>query len=301
MHKTNYSILSKYREEYESVSMSDEAVRRMQERIREGKEEKKNMRKKKFYKRMTGAAAAVAVLALIALPNISSQIACAMGEIPVLGNLVKVVTFRDYQYDNGKQTADVIAPEIEVDTKNTSTSVASTAAKSSEEINAEIEKLTDKWVNEFKENMKQDGYQNVTIKSEVINTTNNYFTLKLICSQRAGSGYEENHFYTISLDTGKRMKLSDLFKEGSDYLTPISESIQKQMRQQMKSDENIKYWLDDEEIPDWNLDEITKDAAFYVNKAGEVVICYTQGDVAPMYMGSVEFVIPNDVLTDIRV
>ena len=96
------------------------------------------------------------------------------------------------------------------------------------------------------------------------------------------------------------MKLADLFKEGSDYITPICENIKKQMRDQMASNDDTKYWVDDEEISDWDFEKITKSADFYVNETGEVVICYNEGDVAPMYMGSVEFVIPEDVLSDIR-
>ena len=44
----------------------------------------------------------------------------------------------------------------------------------------------------------------------------------------------------------------------------------------------------------------TDDTSFYLNQNGEVVICFNEGDVAPMYMSCVEFVIPNEVLADIR-
>lgn len=30
------------------------------------------------------------------------------------------------------------------------------------------------------------------------------------------------------------------------------------------------------------------------------MICFNEGDVAPMYRGCVEFVIPNEVLADVR-
>ena len=38
-----------------------------------------------------------------------------------------------------------------------------------------------------------------------------------------------------------------------------------------------------------------------VNEKNEVVICFDEGEVAPMHMGSVEFVIPSDLIKDIRV
>ena len=137
------------------------------------------------------------------------------------------------------------------------------------------------------------------VESEVISTTEDYFTLKLICYQAAGSGYEENHFYTIDLKTGERVKLKDLFKEGSDYITAISENIKKQMKEQMAADENVIYNLDSD-IPEWDFKAITDETSFYLNDKQEIVICFNEGDVAPMYMGCVEFVIPEKVLSDIR-
>ena len=68
----------------------------------------------------------------------------------------------------------------------------------------------------------------------------------------------------------------------------------------MDEDENVYYWLEDKEVEEWNFDEIPEDVSFYVNENNELVICFNEGDVAPMYMGTVEFVISNEVLGEIR-
>ena len=168
------------------------------------------------------------------------------------------------------------------------------------EINREIEKITNQWIKEFEESLSSDGYENIIVESEKIQTTDDYFTLKLICYQGAGSGYEQDFYYTIDLNTGKRMKLSDLFIEGSEYRTVISDNIKEQMKKQMAEDENVYYWLDDKEVPEWNFEKIPENVSFYVNENNELVICFNEGDVAPMYMGTVEFVIPNDALSGVR-
>ena len=108
-----------------------------------------------------------------------------------------------------------------------------------------------------------------------------------------------NYYYTIDLRTGEQLKLQDLFSEGADYITPISDSIKNQMQEQMDADENVCYWLHDE-IEALNFRSITDETSFYVNGDGNVVIGFNEGDVAPMYMGAVEFVIPDEVLGDIR-
>ena len=79
----------------------------------------------------------------------------------------------------------------------------------------------------------------------------------------------------------------------------ISENIKAQMKEQMAADENVTYWLDSD-MPEWDFTEITDETGFYLNDKGEVVICFNEGDVAPMYMGCVEFVIPDEVLAEIR-
>ena len=296
MRKENESNLSKLKKEYESVSMGEEAIHVMRQRMEQGKKEKKIMKMKTW---MKGVAVAAAV-ALVILPNTSSSVAYAMKNIPLLGNVVNVVTFRDYHYDQNKKTADVSVSKIDINTEGLEGESVDNAKKSSEEINREIEQITNQWVEEFKETMRSDGYEQIMVKTEPINTTDKYFTLKLICYQGAGSGFEQDFFYTINLDTGKRMKLSDLFIEGSDYRTIISDDIKKQMRKQMDEDENVSYWLDDKEVEEWNFEEIPEDVSFYVNENNELVICFNEGDVAPMYMGTVEFVISNEVLGEIR-
>lgn len=172
--------------------------------------------------------------------------------------------------------------------------------RSTEEINAEIQKITSELIAEFEANLEyEEGYQDVIVQSEILATEEEYFTLKLICYQGAGSGYQWNYYYTIDLNTGERLQLKDIFAEGADYITPISENIKEQMREQMAADENIYYWLEDE-IEEWNFKAITDETSFYLNDKGNVVIGFDEGEVAPMYMGTVEFEIPAEALQGIR-
>ena len=249
-----------------------------------------------------GAAAAV-IAAFFILPNVSPDIAYAMERMPVLGNLVSVVTFRDYQYDSDRHIADVKVPQIVVDetekTERDSETVERTK-KTAREINEEMERISEELIQEFKENAKdQEGYQDIVIQSEVLTATEEYFVLKLICYQGAGSGAQWDYFYTVNLKTGERMALSDFFKEGSDYKKAVSDNIKKQMKAQMAADENVIYWLDNEDIPEWNFETITEETGFYINGKGEIVIAFNEGDVAPMYMGCVEFVIEHEAVAEI--
>lgn len=291
------------RKEYRKREMPREQVEQLCSKMKEARKMEKREKKQTGILKAAAVAAVIAGIFII-LPNTSATVAHAMEQIPVLGRLVEVVTFRNYEYETERNKADIEVPEIKpVETDDTAadnSGVQEKLDRTTEEINAEIQKITDELIREFEANLDEEmGHQDVLVTSEVLATTQDYFTLKLICYQGAGSGYQWNYFYTIDFNTGERLKLKDIFVEGADYITPISENIKEQMREQMAADENVYYWLDDE-IEEWNFKAITDETSFYLNEKGNVVIGFNEGDVAPMYMGTVEFEIPEEVLAGIR-
>ena len=223
-----------------------------------------------------------------------------MEQIPVLGQLVKVVTFRDYEYSDEQHEADVEVPELVVESQEGDSPLQENLGKSVDEINAEIQEISTELLSDFMENMRDEkGYKELVVKSEVIATTKDYFTLKISCYEGTASGYEWDYFYTINLNTGNRIQIADIFAEGSDYISVINNNIMEQMEEQMSADENVRYWLHDE-MEEFNFKTITEETSFYINSNNNVVICFNEGEVAPMYMGTVEFEIPAEVLNDIR-
>lgn len=294
------SELGILRKGYEKQQMTKEQVEQLYQTIREAKNMNQRKKNQGSIAKFAAAAAVVVVGIFIILPNTSGTIAHAMEQIPILGQLVKVVTFRDYEYEGERNMADIEVPEIKPEEQLEDSTLQETIDRTAAEINAEIQAITDDLIAEFEKNLDEEmGYQDVVVKSEVLATTPDYFTLKLICYQGAGSGYQWNYYYTIDLNTGERLQLKDIFKEGADYITPISENIKLQMQERMDADENVYYWLNDE-IEEWNFKAITDETSFYLNEKDNVVIGFNEGDVAPMYMGTVEFEIPAEVLEGIR-
>ncbi|MDD6195086.1 MAG: RsiV family protein [Lachnospiraceae bacterium] len=286
--------MEKNRNEYKNLHMNEQQLEEMKARMEQAKEDRKNA--KRFGKTpawaKVAASAAVVALVLVALPNTSPTISYAMEQIPVIGSVVKLVSRYHYTYESQRHSADVDVPKLESEDK--------TLEKTTQEINEEIDRISKDIISEFEAGMKdEEGYQDVMVKSELLTTTPDYFVLKLICYQGSGSGAEWDYYYTVDLKTGERLQLSDLFEEGADYVTPISESIKEQMRTRMKEDDNVCYWIDDEEFPDMNFMAIKAEEDFYINDKGNLVICFDEGDVAPMYMGCVSFEIPKEVVKDI--
>lgn len=308
----NVNDINKLKQNYKNEKMTEEQVMQMKKTIENAKNETRKSSSGNIVKFAVPFAAAITLF--IAVPNVSMQAAETLGSIPVIGKLVEAVTFRDYHIETETKLADVEIPEVVVSETTTeeSSKPAENTSEVSEsetteqltettaEINAEIETLTQKFIDEFEANMTAEGYRELVINHETIQSNDRYFTLKLVCYEAAASGAEWNYYYTIDLTTGQRLALKELFIDGADYITPISENIKTQMAEQMAADENIIYWLNDPDMPEWNFDTITEETEFFLNDAGNIVISFNEGDVAPMYMGVCTFEIPDEIVNDIK-
>lgn len=290
--------MGNWKKEYEEIKVPENMKERMEASIERAKMEKRKVKKVKLWKTCASAAAVLAIV--LVLPNTSQTAAAAMQQIPLLGNLFKITTVREYQVDEERNMANVKVPQVEVQDAtegNTDVDRAAQAKESADAINFDIEEETNKLIDEFKESMKnEEGYQDIYIDSKVLTDNDRLFSLELILYQGAGSGYEQHKHYTVDKLTGKELTLKDLC--GDDYVNTISEEVKEQMRAQMAADETVKYWLDDPDVPEWNFDKIAEDQDFYVNAEGHVVICFNEYDVAPGSMGCVEFIMPQTVTLD---
>ena len=67
----------------------------------------------------------------------------------------------------------------------------------------------------------------------------------------------------------------------------------------MKKDSNKVYFIDQDEGGLENFSKIEKNQDFYINDKNQLVISFDEYEVAPGYMGAIEFVIPDDVLNEL--
>lgn len=279
-----------------------------------------------------GWVAAAAALVLVIIPNVSANAAYAMEQIPILGNIIKVVTIRNYEYESENYSADIKKIQLQqnkgtdkvgmkddeaenvmtdrngaedIEAENILTGERGTEADKMENsiqtINESIEEMTDRLIARFEEQIEQgEGHGSIDTTHEVITDTDTWFTLRINVTETAASGYQYQYYYHIDKTTGKIASLKDLFQEGADYITPISENIKEQMREEMQADESKIYWIDSEDEIVEQFKAIKEDQNFYLNKDGQIVICFDEYEVAPGYMGLVEFVVDEEAVEKFR-
>lgn len=301
---TEQEQLRQLKEEYENMTIPEAGRERLQAGIDRARMEKK--RAEHARRRSAWTAVAAAAVLMIALPNTNMQIAHAMENIPLLGGFFRLVTVRQYNYSDENHDAEVELAQITYgedageaasggEAAVGAAAPKGTAAGSVEAVNQDMEATVEELIRQFEDTLSEEGYHGLHVSQEVVTDNDRYYTVKLSVLETEASGYEHNQFYTIDKQTGNVVTLEDLFAEGSDYISAISENIKTQMREQMAADEGVIYFLDGDDMPEFNFQGITEQTNFYFNEKDELVIAFDEYEVAPGSMGAPEFVIPQEV------
>ncbi len=284
--------LEKMKNDYKNIQIPDELDEVVEKALKSGKRKKKNN-----YKWLIGTAAAAVIFT--AGLNSSPAMAKALADVPIVGSVVKVLTFTEFNVEkDDKYQANIKVPAI-TDLEN-------------EEL---ANSLNEKYLNEGKElyegfmkdieEMEEigvDGHLGVDSGYEVKTDNEQILSIARYVVNTVGSSSTTMAYDTIDKKKEILLSLPMLFKD-ERYVDVISENIKEQMRQQMKNDSDKTYWVSGAETENLfdSFEKIKKDQNFYINNDGKLVISFDKYEVAPGYMGIVEFIIPTEVLSDVLV
>lgn len=249
---------------------------------------KKPQKRKKHVPKWVLSSVAAAALFTASL-NVSPALARNLADIPVLGNVVEVLTFVNYELEEESYSANIEVPKINGESNDIATL--------NEKYAAEGKALYEQFSAEIKE-MEQAGGGVLSVDSGYIVQTD---TEKLLSVGRyvvetMASSQEVIHYDTIDKQKEIVITLPSLFKDDR-YISLISEYIIEQMHQHKD-----KYWIDDPYTAEEDeFKSIQADQNFYITEEGKLVIVFDEYEVAPGSMGIVEFEIPTDVLADVLV
>lgn len=294
--------MEEMKNDYENIRIPAELRQRVEASIQQAKEDKQEEKKMKqktksmmFFKRTAGAVVA-AMAAITVMANSGAAIAHAMYEIPVLGLIAEVVTFREYESTTNNMEANVAIPEVSVKNEDGTVNEEST-----ESINKSIEDYTSEIIAQFEADVEAtngEGLMDLEVDYSIVTDNDRLFSVRFDNVVIMAGANQSVKIYHMDKQTGEMIDLAGIFKDGVNFVAPISENIKEQMAAQMKADENVYYWLEDE-MEEWNFQEIKEDVDFYVNAGGNLVIVFDEYEVAPGYMGIVEFEIPAEIVQDL--
>lgn len=276
------------RRQYEEIPVPEEARRRMEEGIQMAKQEKRQKNRGLIWLRRAGETAAAAMAVITVLVNASPAAAQVMEQIPVIGTIAQVVTFRTYEDHSGKGEANVEIPKIEEEGQTL-------------EANREIEDYADSLIREYEDKIRAgEDQENYALDStyEVVFENDRYVCIRIDTTVVMASGTQFVKVFTVDKETGETVILLQMLGGDETMLAAVSSNIMEQMREQMAADENVIYYLDSD-MPEWDFKGLDGDESYYFDQDGELVVTFDEYEVAPGYMGAVEFVIPKSVTGDL--
>ncbi|WP_449620678.1 DUF3298 domain-containing protein [Robertmurraya sp. Marseille-Q9965] len=252
--------------------------------------EKRKSRKTLY---LWGVGAVAAVIIFTTSINVSPAFAKTLVDVPVVGEIVEVLTFKKIMVDEGTYQANLDVPKLQMDNEALEEGLNS---KYLEESKALYEKFISDM--EAQKAFGEDGHLRVDSRFEIKTDTEQILSIGRYVEETQGSSVTTLQYDTIDKQRQLLVTLPSLFKDET-YIEAISANIKEQMKQQMVENDSKTYWVESSE-PD-GFKSISKDQEFYINAEHQLVISFDEFEVAPGYMGVVEFVIPTDVVADVVV
>lgn len=289
--KTHEQLNTSLENHLNSIPIPEELDLVVQRAIKEGKKSRKRMINVKRLTKNIGATAAALTIGFIGMANFSPTFAKSMSDLPIIRDIINVVTFTQFDYHEDTYDATLNAPIIEgLKDKGLEETLNS---KYTEENKALFEKFEEEVAT--LESFSDGGHMGVD--SGFIIKTNNDQILSIAryVVNTVGSSSTTMTYDTIDKENEILLTLPSLFKDSS-YVELISENIKTQMRDRMQADKNLVYWINGDPNALDGFDQIDPEQSFYISDAGKLVISFDKYMVGPGSMGIQEFEIPTEVI-----
>lgn len=283
--------LEKSKETYENIVIPKELEGKVQEAIEASRRKREKRlaknRRRKLYRWAAGIAAAFTVATTIGL-NTSEAFAMEVQKIPVIGELARILTIRSYEKTEGDTQIAAEIPGVDL---------GEDGQKLSEEVNAQIEKMTAQYESEAVE--RAEEYKKAFLETggteeewaehdirihvwyEIKNQTEDVLSFVVKGTESWTSAYAETRYYNLDLESNEFLTLESFL--GKDYVEKANESIRGQIEERMKKGE--AFFAPEE----GGFETIEAEPDFYVNEKGNPVIVFEKYAIAPGAMGEVEF------------
>lgn len=286
--------LEELKQEYMNIQIPEELDFTVKSTI---KQARKNMKRKNNIKKLKIASVSVvaSVILLASGVNTSPALAQNLSNLPIVGDIVKVLTFREYKVDDKNYNAEIKVPEIQgLENKELQNSL-------NEKYLSESKELYKEFMEEVKDLEKSGGGHLGVDNGYIVKTdTDKILSIGRYVVNTVASSSTTFQYDTIDKEKQILITLPSLFKDDS-YVDIISDNIKEKMKEQMKSDENKHYWVEGEENTIDPFEKISDEQSFYINPKGKLVISFDKYEVAPGYMGTPEFIIPTEALSEVLV
>lgn len=267
--------------QYESTPIPEELNDRVQAGIRQGRQR----RSRRAWKRSLGSVAACFAV-LVGVLNVSSTVALAAADVPVLGGLFQILTVRDYETEENGIDYSVSVPGVESD--------ADLAQRVNAEIQERVDALTAKAQQDWEDYREvffstggteeewNDRVMNVIVDYEIKSQTDT--TVSFIVNLGEGwiTASQERYCYNLDLAEDRDITLADVL--GEDWVSICNAAVQDYIAANTDADGTSFFFAPDR----GGFTTVDETTAFYLNKDGTPVLVFPEYSIAAGAAGIVE-------------
>ena len=279
----------RWRDVYENIPVPEELDSAVDAAIQKGRRRSRRRVRTGFLAPLAACAAFVLML------NVNAAFAYAVYDIPVLGDLGRVFTFREYREETDTFIADVKIPNVEVSdlegnaawadainetiTDTMERSVAESVERAEEYYKAYVETGGDP--EEFHQMLIDVGY-------ELKYSSENILSFMIYKCETLATGYQENYYYNIDLKTGEEITLEDVL--GPDWADIVTEQVEAQLAR-FPEDQKAMLFTDYLNVRDLveNKEGSYYQMGFYLSGEGAPVVVFPKYTLGAGALGLLEF------------
>ncbi|MEA3423050.1 MAG: DUF3298 and DUF4163 domain-containing protein [Bacillota bacterium] len=244
--------------------------------------------KLRFIRRSGVGLAATVLIGLSAIGigvNSSEVFADTINEIPILKSVARIMTYRSFEINNENLNAEISIPEIKgindpVLEAKINLEIQKKLSENLEEIEIRAEEYKEAY---FSTGGTKENFHPIkaTVDYEVKSISENYLSFVIYQYESLGSAYTQYTFYNLDIIENREVDLEDIF--GENYIDVINEKVIEGIDVMKKDPKNIFF--------DGDMGFLTIDSnqKFYINSDENIVMIFEKYEIAPGYMGIIEF------------
>lgn len=284
---------------YEEIPVSDQLSGMVARTIQSVRGEQSVKRRVPIHRKRVlrwGSAAVAAIfLCFVVIVNSSSALAADLSQIPVIGSLVKLVSWQSYEENTEDYGITVTIPGLQ--------QIGQDNQAFTDKINREIEKMCKNYAEDAKSRAldyrkafldtggteaewKEHQIQ-ITVDYRVLSQSDRYLSFLVYGQENWSSAGAENRYYNLDTKNRSYVTLKDLL--GNDYRDIADDSIRQQIKK--RSQAGQQFFSPGE----GGFEGISDTQKFYINTAGNPVIVFEPYEIAPGSAGTVRFEIQKTI------
>ncbi|MFW5631689.1 MAG: RsiV family protein, partial [Acetivibrio ethanolgignens] len=275
--------MEELKRQYEEIPMPEELKGKVEEAIKRGQEAE---RREKYSKKRGGwllilkgggAVAAAALLSIVVLSNTSAETAYALENIPVIGAISRVVTLSTFADKQGDYEASIDTPKIESEEGE-----KKNLTEGKVNLNQTMADYTETIEKAYEADLKAAGdlgKETVDTSYQVLTDNKRLLSIRIDTTVVMASSNAFSKIYHLDKTTGKQLVLKDFFRQDSNYIDVLTESLLKQMKK-ANEEEEAAYFIDTEYGDEFNFTQLDPEQNCYWDEKGNLVVVFDKYQVS---------------------